>query len=133
MDCSEEALPGRRSSLVRALGDATEQSEERVGDATQNGDDERAPWVLFDPGMVVFLEGDVERLVSRLDAPVSTSEQHPLFWRQSIGGKAGDDVTVFDADLPCKRINKFKNDGPGGRSPFKKTCNFKLLIVVNKR
>jgi hypothetical protein len=61
VDSSEQALPRRRSPFVRALSDAAKQSEERVGDAAQNGDDEHASGVLLDPRMVVFLEGDVER------------------------------------------------------------------------
>jgi hypothetical protein len=88
------------SALVGVLGNATEESEDGVGDASQDGDDQSATRVLGNLGVVVFSERAARDLMRRLDAPVPADDEKPIVGGRAIARKAGDPLGWHPPCLP---------------------------------
>jgi hypothetical protein len=67
-DVGNRRVPGQGTALVGALRDVSEQDQNRVRDAAQDGDDESGSRVGLNPRMIVFGESGIEDLVRGLDA-----------------------------------------------------------------
>ncbi len=69
VDIANEILPRKVAMLVAAERDGAIEREERVGNATEDSDDDVAARLIFDPAPVILFEGYVEHLVGGLNAP----------------------------------------------------------------
>lgn len=93
----DELAPRHLAVVLGPQGHRAEEREQRIGDAPQDHDDERAVRVARRHGLVILGEDGIERVVDVvLDCPVRPHGDEPLVRTQSIRREAADGMTCLD-------------------------------------
>ena len=100
--------------LVAAQCHAAPKRQQRVRDPTQHHHDDSSAWVLFDPRVVIFFEGNVEDLVRGFNAPVTPHEQEPLGGAEAWARQAGNEVAILRLDTLADSVERFQFDTQHG-------------------